>query len=137
MMGLDIAETRFESLTEFNNTVDVSTIRAELLEEIAYYYALKHQFKVVSLNNSCYFCLNCKEKEYNFQLSLVSRLSLSENLRMEILTQNQEVMFCSDIDYLNQKLSYFREKNIQKQNEITEYTANSYSIQHTCSGCGH
>jgi len=139
-MGLDISKTRFKPLKESDSkklgTTEKSNIKADLLEEIACYYALKHQFKVISLNNSCYFCLNCKKKEYNFQLSLVSRLSLSENLRLEILIQNQEVILCNNINYLKQKLSYFRSKNIQKQNKIAEYLAKSYCAKQICSGCG-
>lgn len=139
-MGLDISKTRFKSLKIIKpnklDHVDISTIKADLLEEIACYYALKHQLKVISLNNSCYFCFDCKEKEYNFQLSLVSQLSLSENLKLEILIQNQEVILSNDINYLNQRLSYFRSKNIQKQNKITDYIAKYYNTNRICSGCG-
>ena len=140
-MSLSISKTRFEPLKEFDlktlHSVDISAIKVHLLAEIAFYYALKHQFKVISLNNSCHFYLDYKEEEYNFQLSILSILSLFEKFKLEIFVQNQEVIFCNDINYLKQQLSCFHSKNIQKQIKIkiTKYRTKSYFVNQICSSC--
>ena len=97
---------------------DIISIKNDLIDEIIVFYALEQQFKIINLNSSCYFCDECKQAEYNFQLSIISKISISDDIKLGLIMQNQEVRNCKDYTYLKEKLNYFRSLNSLKRSTI-------------------
>jgi len=84
---------------------DIISIKNDLIDEIVVFYALEQQFKVISLNSSCYFCDKCKQAEYDFHLDIISKISVSDDIKLGIIMQKQEVKNCKNFTYLKEKLN--------------------------------
>jgi len=97
---------------------DIVSTKNDLIDEIVVFYALEQQFKVVALSRSCYFCNKCKQAEYDFHLSIISKVSVSDDIKLGLIMQKQEVKECTDCTYLKEKLSYFRCLNSLKRSSI-------------------
>lgn len=114
---------------------DIISIKNDLIDEIMVFYALEQQFKVVALSRTGYFCNKCKQAEYDFHLSIISKISVSDDIKLGLIMQKQEVKDCMDYSYLKEKLNYFRQLNTLKRSSISNMLSEQKKELKYCQNC--